>query len=392
LNHTAQYARVPSSAASLWSQSRWWHLLLLSALLFTAAPAKSQEPGDTIVLGHSAPFSGVLAASNQEAIDGAKAVFEGVNKRGGIHGRRIELVTMDDKQDVKVSLENTRKLIDQNRAFALFMYRTSPVLEATLPIVEKERVPFLFPQVGPSFLYDPKVRQVFTLRATYQAEAKMAVEQATRLGLKRIALLVADDAFGRDAIKGAEAAMTEAGLTPVAIEKFDNKTANVDAAIEKFAKIQPQAVILIGAAKASAALIKGTKLKGLSAQFIALSNSSSQSFVDELGEAGRGVGIMQVMPNPLRGSGVAADFMKLRESAPYVKASHAAFQGYLSARILVDALQRTGKSLTRERLVNTMQNMSVDYGGFKVEFSPGDRHGSDFIELSIIGKGGKILL
>jgi branched-chain amino acid transport system substrate-binding protein len=392
LNHNAQYAHKPLRAVSRSSHSCWSQLLLLSALLFTISPVKSQVTGDTIVLGHSAPFSGVLAASNREAIDGAKAVFEGVNKRGGVHGRRIELVMMDDKQDVKVSLENTRKLIDQNRAFALFMYRTSPVLEATLPIVEKERVPLLFPQVGPSFLYDPKLRQVFTLRATYQAEAKMAVEQATRLGLKRIAVLVADDAFGRDAFKGAEAAMASAGLSPVAIEKFDNKTANVDAAIEKFAKIQPQAVILISGAKPSAALIKGTKLKGLSAQFIALSNSSSQSFIDELGEAGRGVGIMQVMPNPLRGSGVAADFMKLRESAPYVKASHAAFQGYLSARIVVDALQRTGKSLTRERLINTLQNMSVDYGGFKVGFTPDDRHGSDFVELSIVGKNGKILL
>lgn len=349
-------------------------------------------PGDTIVLGHSAPFSGVLAASNKEAIDGAKAVFDAVNKRGGVHGRRIVLVTMDDKQDVKVSVENTRKLLDQNRAFALFMYRTSPVLEATIPIVEKERVPLLFPQVGPSFLYDAKLRQVFTLRATYQAEAKMAVEQATRLGLKRIAILVADDAFGRDAIKGAEAGMAAAGIAPVAVEKFDNKTADVNAAIDKFAKIQPQAIILISGAKPSAALVKGTKLKGLSAQFIALSNSSSQAFIDDLGEAGRGVGIMQVMPNPLRGSGVAADFMKLRESAPDVKPSHAAFQGYLSARILIDALQRTGKSLTRERLVSTLENMAVDYGGFKVEFSPADRHGSDFIELSIVGKGGKILL
>jgi branched-chain amino acid transport system substrate-binding protein len=373
------------------AMGRLLHLLSALALL-GAATASAQTVGDKIVLGHSAPFSGVLAASNQEAIDGAKAVFDAVNKRGGVHGRRIELVTMDDKQDVKVSLDNTRKLLDDNRAFALFMYRTSPVLEATLPIVEKERVPFLFPQVGPSFLYDPKLRQVFTLRATYQAEAKMAVEQATRLGLKRIAILVADDTFGRDAIKGAEAALASAGLSPVAIERFDNKTANVDAAIKNFAKIQPQAVILISGAKPSAALVKGTKLKGLNAQFIALSNSSSQSFIDELGEAGRGVGIMQVMPNPLRGSGVAADFMKLREAAPNVKPSHAAFQGYLSARIVIDALQRAGKSLTRERLVNTLESMAVDYGGFKVEFSPSDRHGSDFIELSIVGKNGKILL
>jgi branched-chain amino acid transport system substrate-binding protein len=362
------------------------------ACAMAPALALAQEVGNTIVLGHSAPFSGVLAASNKEAVDGAKAYFELVNRRGGVHGRKIELVTMDDKQDVKTSLDNTRKLIDEKRAFALFMYRTSPVLEATLPVVEKERVPFLFPQVGPSFVYDPKLRQVFTLRATYQAEAKLAVEQAVRLGLKRIAILVADDAFGRDAIKGAEAAMTAANLQPVGVEKYDNKTGSVDKTIDEFAKLQPQAVLLIGNAKANAALVKGTKAKGLNAQFIALSNSSSQAFVDDMGEAGRGVGIMQVMPNPIRGSGVAADFMKMRESFPDVKASHAAFQGYLSARVFVDAAQRAGKALTRERLTSALENMNVDYGGYRIQYSPTNRNGSDFIELSIVGKGGKILL
>jgi branched-chain amino acid transport system substrate-binding protein len=322
----------------------------------------------------------------------AQAYFDQVNKRGGVNGRKISFVVLDDKQDTKLSVENTRQLIDKNKALALFMYRTSPVLEAIIPIAASARVPVLFPQVGPAFAYDEKFSNVFTIRAPYQAEARIAIEQATRLGLNRIAVLQADDAFGNDAVKGALAAMAAVKITPVAIEKFDNKTSDVTAAMDVFVKAKPQAVLLIASAKGAANLIKGAQLKGLNAQFITLSNTSSRAFIDDLGEAGRGVGIMQIVPNPLRGNALAADFMKMLEDAPDIKPSHASLLGYLSAKVLVDAMQKSGKNLSREKLAATLETMTFDYSGFRVKFSPTDHHGSDFVELSIIGKNGKLML
>jgi branched-chain amino acid transport system substrate-binding protein len=364
-------------------------LLILSLLSLLIQPAYAQND---IVIGNSSPLGGPVGPSNKEALNAAQAYFDQVNKRGGINGRKISFVVMDDKQDTKISVENTRQLIEKSNALGLFMYRTSPVLEAIIPIAQAARVPILFPQVGPSFAYDEKHKNIFTIRATYQAEARIAIEQATRLGLTRIAILQADDAFGKDAIKGAEAAMLAAKISPVAVEKFDNKTSEVAAAIDAFVKAQPQAVLVLASAKGASNLIKGAKLKGLTSQFITLSNTSSRAFVDELGEAGRGVGIMQVVPNPLRGNALAADFMKMLETVPNVKPSHAALQGYLSARILVEALQKSGKNISREKLVSALESISNDYGGFRIKFSPTDHHGSDFVELSIIGKDGKVML
>jgi branched-chain amino acid transport system substrate-binding protein len=206
-------------------------LMLASIVAITPVFAQTD-----IVIGNSSPLSGPIGPSNKEAIAGAQAYFDQVNKRGGVNGRKIAFIVMDDKQDTKISIENTRQLIETNNALALFMYRTSPVLEAVIPLAQAARVPVLFPQVGPAFAYDEKLKHVFTIRAPYQAEARIAIEQATRLGLTRIAILQADDAFGKDAIKGAEAAMAAAKISPVAVEKFDNKTSDVSAALDVFAK------------------------------------------------------------------------------------------------------------------------------------------------------------
>jgi branched-chain amino acid transport system substrate-binding protein len=133
-------------------------------------------------------------------------------------------------------------------------------------------------------------------------------------------------------------------------------------------------------------------LRSTSPMMISLSNTSSASYITEMGDAGRGVGITQVVPNPIRGSGLSIDFMEMRKNAPTVAASHSAFQGYLSARVLVDAFQRAGKNLDRTRLKSALESMSVDYYGFKMKFTPSDRHGSDFVELSVVGKDGKLRL
>jgi branched-chain amino acid transport system substrate-binding protein len=382
---------IISSVSALALLRRIALIVFVSAFLpFTFTHAAFAQAD--IVIGNSSPLGGPIGPSNKEAIAGAQMVFDQVNKRGGVNGRKISFVVMDDKQDTKISVENSRQLIEKNNALALFMYRTTPVLEAVIPITESARVPMLFPQVGPASAYDEKLNYVFTLRATYQAEAKIAIEQATRLGLTRIAILQADDAFGRDAIKGAEKAMLAAKITPVAIEKFDNKTGEVGNAIDAFVKAQPQAVLLLASAKGAANLIKGAKFKGLNAQYITLSNTSSRAFVEDLGEAGRGVGIMQIVPNPLRGTALAADFMKMIGGNAEIKPSHAMFQGYISARALVDALQKSGKNISREKLVSTLESMNLDYGGFRFKFGSGDHHGSDFVELSIVGKDGKIML
>ena len=346
----------------------------------------------TIIIGQSGPLTGVLAASYKEGLSGAQIYFDAINKRGGINGRKIVVESLDDKQDVKLALGNAQILIEEKRVLALFMYRTTPAIEAALPLAEKAGVPFLFPQVGSAAAYDPNLRYSFTIRAAYQVEARQAIEQLVRLGSTKIAVLAADDAFGRDCMKGVELGMDSAKLKPAAIEKFDNKSADVTSAVSNFMKAKPQAVLIIANARAAADFIKKSRAQDFNPTFITLSNTSSQGFIDDLGEAGRGVGIMQVFPSPTTGSGVSIEFAKALLDTPDIKASYATLQGYLSARVLVEGLRRAGKKPSRESLVRALEEVKMNFNDYRIQYGSNMHHGSNFLELSIVGKGGKIKL
>jgi branched-chain amino acid transport system substrate-binding protein len=345
-----------------------------------------------ITLGSSLPLTGPIAASAKEGIDGALAYFDQVNRQGGVYGRKIKLEVLDDKQDAKIAVTNTLMLIEEKGVLGLMLYRTTPAIEASLPHTEKFGVPFLFPQVGSAALYDPKHQWVFTIRAAYQLEAQRAVEQLVKLGIKQIAVLQSTDAFGKDAFQGVEKALSAANLRASAVVPFDNKTADVTEAVQKLSAMKPQAVVMIANSSACAGLVRGLREKGVASMFISLSNTSSASYLNELGDAGRGVGITQVVPNPLGDSGLSAEFMKLRESAPNISSSHSAFQGYLSARVLVDALKKAGKDVNRAKLKSTLEGFTANYYGYKIQFTPTDRHGSDFVELAVVGKRNKLKL
>jgi branched-chain amino acid transport system substrate-binding protein len=346
---------------------------------------------DTILIGNSSPLTGPIGPSNKEALDGANMYFDMINKQGGVNGRKIKFEIIDDAQDAKRGAENTRVLIEEKRVLALFMYRTTPVIEAALPLAEKARVPFLFPQVGPAAVYDAKYRVAYTIRAPYAVEAKLAVTQSVRLGTRRIAVVAADDGFGRDALKGAEAGMVEAKIQPVATIRVDNKSFDPAKTVAALKAANPQAVLVFTNATLAANLIKAARAEQEVMQFITISNNSSQSFIDSLGEAGRGTVITQVFPSPTA-SGAGMDFEKLVNATPGTKQSYAALQGYLSARVLVEAVRRAGKNLSRESLMSALSATRLTFFDYSIDFSSTDRHGSDFVDLTIVDKNGRLRL
>lgn len=362
-----------------------------SALVLSPQRAFAQSGADPIIISNSSPLSGPIGPSNKEALDGAKMYFDLINKQGGVNGRKIIFEIIDDAQDAKRAAENTRVLIEEKRVLTLFMYRTTPAIEAALPLAEKARVPFLFPQVGPAAVYDPKYRVAYTIRAPYALEAKRAVTQSVRLGSRRIAVVAADDGFGRDALKGAEAGMAESKIQSVATIRVDNKGFDAEKTIAALRAAEPQAVLVFTNAVLASNLIKAARADKQFMQFITLSNNSSQSFVDSLGDAGRGTVITQVFPSPTA-SGPAVDFEKLVKATPGAQQSYAALQGYLSARVLVDAMRRAGKNLSRESLLIAMNGTRLTFFDFSIDFSSADRHGSDFVDLTIVDRNGRLRL
>lgn len=359
-----------------------------------ALPALAEQgvSKGTIVFGQSAEFSGQGVA--KENTDGANAYFEYLNKRGGVHGRKIELKSYDDARDNKRTVQNTEKLINEDKVFALFGYRSTPSVESALPVLTAAKVPLIAPFSGAQSIREPLNPLVVHLRASYQQEAAKIIEQLTTQGIRKIAVLYQDDGFGKDSLAGYEKAMKDRGLAPLAAVKYDRKDLNVTEAVAAIAKTNPQAVVMACTPKACSDFVKQTKKLGQQPQFITLSNVTSDEFVKMLGEDGRGVAVTQVVPNPWSSAlPLVKEFQQVVQDTKKsldVKVSYSSFEGFVAAKLAAEGLKRAGPNLTREKFVAALEGMKeVDLGGMTVRYSQTDHTGSDFVEMTVIGKDGK---
>lgn len=359
----------------------------LSSLLFLSAPAATAQ--DKLIIGQSIELSG--QAIGAENVEGAKAYFSWLNSQGGIHGRQIELRTYDDGRSKQKTIENTKKLLEEDKAIALFGYRSTPTVEAVLPLLLKEKVALIAPFSGAQSLHKPFNPYIFHLRASYQNEAAKIVESLATLQITKVAILHQDDAFGHDALFGFEQSLAQRQLKPVLITKYDRKKLDVTHSVEAVAAANPEAVVMACTPSACVDFIRQVRQRGLRPQFIMLSNVNSDDFFKSLGEDGRGIGVTQVMPFPRDLSAtVVREFQRvLRAMKEPPPASYATLEGFVAAKLLAEGLRRAGPSPTRQKLTDALASMrTIDLGGVELGYGPDDRSGSRFVELTIIGRNG----
>ncbi|MDO8654037.1 MAG: ABC transporter substrate-binding protein [Undibacterium sp.] len=369
--------------------------ILLSSLLASAAGQLLAEDGvteTTILIGQTVGLSGQIAGPVKEMTAGAGAYFAAMNKSGGVHGRKIELRILDDQFDPALAAANAETLIKKEHVLALFQSRGTPHTEALLALLATHKLPLIAPSTGATVFHQKLNRFVFNVRAKYQDEVVKAIEQFSTIGIKAIALVHVDDTFGRDGLAGFEKGMAQHKLTPVSISKYDRIKPDVDGVVANVVKANPAAVIIVGSAATTADMIKKIRAQGPAIQLMTLSNNASQSFIDSLGSSGTGVMMSQIMPAPSSMSSVLGQEFKLMAQAHGVQPSYAAMEGFVAAKVLVEGLKRAGRNLTRESLISGLESMRrVDLGGLMVSYSEREHNGSEFVELTMIGKDGKFL-
>jgi branched-chain amino acid transport system substrate-binding protein len=344
-----------------------------------------------IVIGQTAGFSGAVAAGVKETTDGAKLYIDSINAKGGVHGQKIELVSLDDKFDPKLAAENARKLIEEQHVLALFLTRGTPHSEAIIPLLDKYGVALIGPSTGAMVLHQPVRKHVFNVRATYQREAEKAMTHLTSMGIKRIAVVLADDSFGADGLAGAQKGLAAANLKPVVQEKFNRAKPDFGPIAPKIVKADTQAVLMVASGQAVVDGIKAFRAAGSTAQIVTLSNNASGGFVKSLGTNARGVIVTQVFPSER-----SIAYPMVKEAQELMKAkkqgelSPAMLEGYAAAKVLVEALRRAGPKPTRDKIQTALESIrKFDLGGLEVSFSPEHHTGLDFADLSIIGSDGQ---
>jgi ABC-type branched-subunit amino acid transport system substrate-binding protein len=368
----------------------------MSMSLALAMASVSAEPGitaDKIIIGQAAGFTGSVAGTVKELTAGAKVYFDAVNAKGGIHGRKIVLESMDDGFDPKKSPEVVRKLIEEKNVFAMFLSRGTPTNEAAYPVLEQHKTPLIGPSTGAMSMYNPPKKYMFPVRASYHSETFKIVPQLVNMGINRIALLYVDDSFGKDALAGVQQALAQNKLTAVAVASHARGSVKLDEAVAAIAKAEPQAIIMLTVLDAGVAFVKQFKQTGRSPVFLTLSNNSSNAFIKNLGEDGWGVAVSQVSPYPFSGTmQITKEFIDLCKASKDVVPSYSAMEGFISAKVLVEGLRRAGPKPTREKLIAGLESMNrYDMGGVDVTYGPELRTGTSFIDITIIGKNGKFV-
>src|ERR1041385_5800077 len=375
-----------------------WALPAVSVASFIvlSAAAASAEDGitaDTITFGQPAVLSGPAAALGQGMKVGLNAAFEEINKKGGVHGRKLKLISADDGYEPEKSIVATKKLIEEDKVFALIGPVGTPTSAATQPIAMAAKVPFIGAFTGAGFLRDAKLDNVINVRASYDAETEAWVRHLTEdLKIKKIAIFYQDDAFGRAGLSGFKKAMEKRNLPIAAEGTYERNTVAVKTALLNIKKEEPEAVVMVGAYKPSAEFIKLSRKVGFDPMFVNISFVGASALAKELGEEGKGVIVSQVVPFPWDASiKVIADYQAAIKAADAkAEPEFVSLEGYLVGRLAIAALEKAGANPTREGMLKAIKDTGkFDFGGLTMTFGANDNEGLDQVFMTMIQPDGK---
>lgn len=358
--------------------------LLLGLTLF-AGGAFAQD----IVLGQSVALSGPAAELGREMQFGAQIYFDSINAAGGIRGRKIVLKTMDDGYEPTRAEANTRRLIDDN-VLALFGYVGTPTSAASVPLATNAKVPFFGAFSGAELLRAPFNRYVFNVRASYFDETELIVKQLAAEGLTRIAVFYQNDSYGQAGLAGVERALLARKMTVAGKATVERNSNDVRAAVEAMLASKPEAIVMISTYASCAEFIKQTKARGLLARYANVSFVGTKSLAKALGPEGSGVMISQVVPSPTSERYPWVNEYRRMVTAKGGELSYTSLEGFIAARIFVEALKRGGDS-SREALIRAIEGMrDISLGGFPVFFSAENHSASKFVELTVLTRDGQV--
>jgi branched-chain amino acid transport system substrate-binding protein len=345
-------------------------------------------------LCQSIDLTGPLGDLGQAMHQGAQAYFAAVNAQGGVHGRKIVLETLDDGYDAKRALANVTTFLANKETFAVFNCLGTPMVEAVLPQVIESGVPFFAPLTGAKLARPKGVRNILNVRASYADEAEQMVQHLTTIGIKRIGVAYQNNSFGKEVLDSVRAALEKQQLKPVDTAAVDSSGADAGTASSKLAQATPETVIVALAGKSALDFIKAFRSQRRGTPLYAFSVIGAAATLRAIGDDAVGVAVTQVVPSP--GSpavAVVRDFPQAWKAAgAKLEPSHLALEGYINARVFVEALKRTGRNPTREHFIETAWALKrADLGGFDVAFSEPGKGASRFVELTMLGRGGRFV-
>lgn len=317
-------------------------LLMISTFILGGAHANPPEVGVTdteILLGQSLGLTGPLAELTLDISNGARAYVNEVNARGGIHGRRLKVITMDDGYQVPNTVKNVEQMVNRDRVFAIFNVSGTPNSEAILPLVKQTGVPFFSPFTGAESLRTPPIPNVFNVRASYRDETDKLVQHLHTVGIERIAMVYQASSFGKDGLAGVETAMAQRNMKAQSIASVQSNASDVEVAVDTIGKSNPKAVILITAGRPTFEFIKSYNKTRRGVHFYTLSVMGANANIKALGKDGVGVVVASVVPFPWsQAHPLVKEYQTAMQNIGLTDYSFVSFESYINARVLGAAI------------------------------------------------------
>jgi branched-chain amino acid transport system substrate-binding protein len=365
-------------------------IALGAAVLAGPAFAEDGVSADTILFGQAAVLEGPASALGVGMRTGLQAAFDEINAKGGVHGRKLKLISENDGYEPDRAIAATKKLIEENKVFALIGAVGTPTSAAAQPIATAAKVPFIGAFTGAGFLRNSKLENVINIRASYGAETEAWVRHLTEdLKVSKIAIFYQDDAFGRAGLDGVKAAMKKRSMELVAEATYERNTVAVKSALLALKRAEPEAVVIVGAYKPVAEFIKLSRKVNFNPTFVNISFVGASALAKELGPEGKDVIVSQVVPFPWDASlQVVADYQAAIKPAGG-QPDFVTLEGYLVGRLAIAALDKMGADATREGLLKAIKETGkFDIGGLPMTFSAEKNEGLDRVFLTVIQADG----
>ncbi len=367
--------------------------IFCGSFAFGAGGAEDTSPGvsdDEIVFGYTMPMSGPVGFIGNQTLDAVRAEFNRVNDEGGVHGRNLRVIAYDSGMDVSQAVANYRRLINEDRVFAL-LFGFGSFVRPAYPLIEQNRIPWFFPMAPPEDMMFPARRYLFSM---FPTTATQVTTIAHWLGadadFERIAIVYGDSASGQTGRERFLLEAEERGLNVVAQEAMVETSASAASQIASIRRQNPDLVLIVGMTMQPAAvIIREIRRVGLETDIMLgmpISNSVLLNLIaDEEPEGIYGSYWGDVQYEPQFDSLGTPEMQAMAETIiryyPEYGQPGSNIGGNvehgLSVRFLVDALEEAGPELTRERLIEVFESYdAVPTGkGSLASFSPTRREG-----------------
>lgn len=375
---------------SILLQFQWFMVALLATSVIATAQAQVHTHAhegvsrNSLTIGQSVALSGPEAAAARPYHQGARLYFERLNAAGGIHGRRIELLTLDDYGEPATALANTRKLLDHG-VLCLFGYYGSAQVAAAYPLVRDTGILMFAPLAAADTLRGEQFPNVYALRPDYAQEAAAVIRHAQMLGARKFGILHAGDGEALAALDAARRSLPQQGAELLA-------TAPISArGVQNVLATSPESIVIVAGAREAADGVRQLRAKGFHRPVYVFSNAGESLLADELGVEGAGVVVTRVVPGSQSAQTAIARELTASAAAEHLGPPNVyMMEGYLAAHVLAQALLQASAEPTPAKLRNAIEKLKdLDAGGFRVHYAK-DRVASRLVELALIDSQGRI--